>query len=137
MGGWPARHSVVASARFNALVALCPSCKPWPARTATCQLGLSPAACDEEEDEEEATRRAAHRTAPRRTTWPASTGAAADTATTMASYLRSKQAGIQSDLSGSISSELFTPDDQARYGINSQIRCSSPAARHVDVGSLT
>lgn len=41
----------------------------------------------------------------------------------MASFLRSKQAGIQNDLSASIRPELFTPDDQARYGINSQIRC--------------
>ncbi|KND92076.1 Lethal(2) giant larvae protein, partial [Tolypocladium ophioglossoides CBS 100239] len=41
----------------------------------------------------------------------------------MASFLRSKQAGIQNDLSASIRPELFTPDDQARYGINSQISC--------------
>ncbi|KAH7322860.1 lethal giant larvae like, C-terminal-domain-containing protein [Stachybotrys elegans] len=41
----------------------------------------------------------------------------------MASFLRGKQAGIQNDLSGSIRPELFTPDDQARYGINSQISC--------------
>ena len=40
----------------------------------------------------------------------------------MSSFLRSKQAGIQKDLSASIRPELFTPDDQARYGINSQIR---------------
>ena len=43
-------------------------------------------------------------------------------AVTMASFLRSKQAGIQNDLSASIRPELFAPDDQARYGINSQIR---------------
>ncbi|GJN82928.1 hypothetical protein PLIIFM63780_006474 [Purpureocillium lilacinum] len=41
----------------------------------------------------------------------------------MASFLRSKQAGIQNDLSASIRPELFAPDDQARYGINSQISC--------------
>ncbi|PHH65611.1 hypothetical protein CDD81_2046 [Ophiocordyceps australis] len=41
----------------------------------------------------------------------------------MAGFLRSKQAGIQNDLSASIRAELFTPDDQARYGINSQISC--------------
>ncbi|KAL3951780.1 hypothetical protein ACCO45_013497 [Purpureocillium lilacinum] len=41
----------------------------------------------------------------------------------MASFLRSKQAGIQNDLSASIRLELFAPDDQARYGINSQISC--------------
>lgn len=40
----------------------------------------------------------------------------------MAGFVRSKQAGIERDLSGSIRPELFTPDDQARYGINSQIR---------------
>jgi hypothetical protein len=40
----------------------------------------------------------------------------------MASFLRSKQAGIQNDLSGSIRPELFAPDDHARYGLNSQIR---------------
>ncbi|KAG5977141.1 hypothetical protein E4U55_007024 [Claviceps digitariae] len=41
----------------------------------------------------------------------------------MASFLRSKQSGIQHDLSASIRPELFTPDEQARYGINSQISC--------------
>ncbi|KAK5995628.1 Sodium protection 2-like protein [Cladobotryum mycophilum] len=40
----------------------------------------------------------------------------------MAGFLRGKQAGIQNDLSASIRPELFTPDDQARYGINSQVR---------------
>lgn len=40
----------------------------------------------------------------------------------MAGFLRGKQAGIQNDLSGSIRPELFTPDEHARYGINSQIR---------------
>ncbi|KAG6038907.1 hypothetical protein E4U41_003554 [Claviceps citrina] len=41
----------------------------------------------------------------------------------MSSFLRSKQSGIQHDLSASIRPELFAPDDQARYGINSQISC--------------
>ncbi|KAK7422646.1 Lethal(2) giant larvae sro7 [Neonectria punicea] len=41
----------------------------------------------------------------------------------MAAFLRSKQAGVQNDLSASIRPELFMPDDQARYGINSQISC--------------
>ncbi|KAG6056861.1 hypothetical protein E4U32_005521 [Claviceps aff. humidiphila group G2b] len=41
----------------------------------------------------------------------------------MSAFLRSKQSGIQHDLSASIRPELFTPDDQARYGINSQISC--------------
>ncbi|PMB70477.1 Lethal(2) giant larvae SRO7 [Beauveria bassiana] len=41
----------------------------------------------------------------------------------MAGFLRGKQAGIQKDLSASIRPELFTPDTQARYGINSQISC--------------
>ncbi|KID98211.1 Lethal giant larvae (Lgl)-like protein, partial [Metarhizium majus ARSEF 297] len=41
----------------------------------------------------------------------------------MSSFLRSKQAGIQNDLSASIRPELFMPDEQARYGINSQIGC--------------
>lgn len=43
----------------------------------------------------------------------------------MANFLRGKQAGIQRDLSASIRPEIFTPDDQARYGINSQIRCAA------------
>lgn len=41
----------------------------------------------------------------------------------MSSFLRSKQAGIPNDLSCSIRPELFMPDEQARYGINSQIGC--------------
>ncbi|KAM3514065.1 hypothetical protein MY11210_002277 [Beauveria gryllotalpidicola] len=41
----------------------------------------------------------------------------------MAGFLRGKQAGIQKDLSACIRPELFTPDTQARYGINSQISC--------------
>ncbi|KYK60773.1 SNARE-dependent exocytosis protein [Drechmeria coniospora] len=41
----------------------------------------------------------------------------------MASFLRSKQAGIQADLSASIRPELLAPDDQARFGINSPISC--------------
>lgn len=40
----------------------------------------------------------------------------------MSSFIRGKQAGVQKDLSGSLTPEIFTPDDQARYGINSQIR---------------
>lgn len=40
----------------------------------------------------------------------------------MSGFLRGKQAGMQSDLSASLRPELFMPDDQARYGINSQIR---------------
>ncbi|KHN93813.1 Lethal giant larvae (Lgl)-lik [Metarhizium album ARSEF 1941] len=41
----------------------------------------------------------------------------------MSSFLRSKQAGVQNDLSASIRPDLFMPDEQARYGINSQIGC--------------
>ncbi|KAJ4187885.1 Lethal(2) giant larvae sro7 [Fusarium falciforme] len=41
----------------------------------------------------------------------------------MAAFLRGKQTGMQNDLSASIRPELFLPDDQARYGINSQISC--------------
>ncbi|KAK0611549.1 lethal giant larvae like, C-terminal-domain-containing protein [Immersiella caudata] len=41
----------------------------------------------------------------------------------MASFLRSKQAGVQNDLSAAVSPGLFLPDEQARYGINSQISC--------------
>jgi hypothetical protein len=40
----------------------------------------------------------------------------------MASFLRGKQAGLQKDLSGGIQPGHFCPDEQARYGINSQIR---------------
>ena len=39
----------------------------------------------------------------------------------MAAFLRGKQAGIQGDLSAGILPGLFAPDDQARFGINSQI----------------
>lgn len=39
----------------------------------------------------------------------------------MASFLRGKQAGIQNDLSAGILPDSFAPDDQARFGINSQI----------------
>ncbi|KAI9822456.1 MAG: hypothetical protein M1827_000175 [Pycnora praestabilis] len=39
----------------------------------------------------------------------------------MAHFLRAKQAGIQSDFSAGITSELFALDDIARYGINSQV----------------
>ncbi|CAI4219612.1 unnamed protein product [Parascedosporium putredinis] len=41
----------------------------------------------------------------------------------MAGFLRSKQTGMQKDLSASIASTDFNPDDLARYGINSQISC--------------
>jgi hypothetical protein len=44
-----------------------------------------------------------------------------ESALNMAGFLRGKQSGIQSDLSASILPGLFAPDDQARYGINSQI----------------
>jgi hypothetical protein len=40
----------------------------------------------------------------------------------MASFLRARQAGIQNDLSAGIAPGSFNPDEQARYGINSQIR---------------
>ena len=40
----------------------------------------------------------------------------------MASFLRGKQAGVQKDLSANILPHLFDPDEQTRYGINSQIR---------------
>ncbi|KKK26875.1 hypothetical protein ARAM_003498 [Aspergillus rambellii] len=39
----------------------------------------------------------------------------------MAHFLRGKQAGIQKDLSGTLSPELFDIDDVARCGVNSQI----------------
>ncbi|TPX18233.1 uncharacterized protein E0L32_002742 [Thyridium curvatum] len=41
----------------------------------------------------------------------------------MASFLRGKQAGIQNDLSASILPHLFSPEEQERFGINSQISC--------------
>ncbi|KAK3689620.1 lethal giant larvae like, C-terminal-domain-containing protein [Podospora appendiculata] len=41
----------------------------------------------------------------------------------MASFLRGKQAGIQNDLSGGILPGSFAPDEQSRYGINSQVSC--------------
>lgn len=53
----------------------------------------------------------------------------------MAGFLRGKQAGIQNDLSAGIMPELFAPDDQARYGINSQI--GFVTASSVDTGVLT
>ena len=40
----------------------------------------------------------------------------------MASFLRARQAGIQTDLSAGIAPTAFNPDELARYGINSQIR---------------
>ena len=44
----------------------------------------------------------------------------------MASFLRGKQAGMQKDLSADILPHLFAPDEQIRYGINSQIRYTRP-----------
>ncbi len=44
----------------------------------------------------------------------------------MAGFLRGKQAGIQNDLSAAILPGLFAPDDQARFGINSQVRYVEP-----------
>ncbi|KAK3485197.1 lethal giant larvae like, C-terminal-domain-containing protein [Neurospora hispaniola] len=41
----------------------------------------------------------------------------------MASFIRAKQAGVQTDLSQNIQPMHFMPDEQARYGINSQISC--------------
>ncbi|KAG7105097.1 Lethal(2) giant larvae protein SRO77 like [Verticillium longisporum] len=38
-------------------------------------------------------------------------------------FLRSKQTGMQNDLSAAILPDHFAPDEQARYGINSQISC--------------
>jgi syntaxin-binding protein 5 len=48
----------------------------------------------------------------------------------MSSFLRGKQAGMQNDLSAAILPHLFAPDEQSRYGINSQIGSvpSDPAA---------
>jgi syntaxin-binding protein 5 len=40
----------------------------------------------------------------------------------MAGFIRSKQSGMQTDLSAAILPGLFAIDDDARYGINSQIR---------------
>ncbi|TAQ88158.1 hypothetical protein B7494_g3520 [Chlorociboria aeruginascens] len=39
----------------------------------------------------------------------------------MSGFLRGKQAGMQNDLSAGILPGLFAPDDQARFGLNSQI----------------
>lgn len=43
----------------------------------------------------------------------------------MASFLRGKQAGMQNDLSAAILPHLFSPEEQSRYGINSQIRSAT------------
>lgn len=40
----------------------------------------------------------------------------------MATFIRSKQAGMQKDLSAGIPAGAFLPGEQIRYGINSQIR---------------
>ncbi|CAK7201931.1 Lethal(2) giant larvae sro7 [Sporothrix eucalyptigena] len=41
----------------------------------------------------------------------------------MASFIRGKQAGMQNDLSAGIVSTLFAPEEQIRYGVDSQISC--------------
>lgn len=41
----------------------------------------------------------------------------------MAHLLRGKQSGINNDLSGGLSSDLFNIDDIARFGVNSQTSC--------------
>ncbi|KAK3384976.1 lethal giant larvae like, C-terminal-domain-containing protein [Podospora didyma] len=41
----------------------------------------------------------------------------------MAAFLRGKQAGVQKDLSAAIIPGVFNPDEQSRFGINSQISC--------------
>ncbi|CAN8104917.1 unnamed protein product [Discula destructiva] len=41
----------------------------------------------------------------------------------MASFLRGKQSGVQKDLSATIAPQYFAPDEQERFGINSQISC--------------
>ncbi len=40
----------------------------------------------------------------------------------MASFLRARQAGIQTDLSAGIAPTAFNPDELVRYGVGSQIR---------------
>jgi hypothetical protein len=49
----------------------------------------------------------------------------------MAAFLRGKQAGIQNDLSAGILPGLFAPDDQARFGINSQIGYEAPGTYEI------
>lgn len=56
----------------------------------------------------------------------------------MASFIRGKQAGVQKDLSAGIQPGHFCPDEQSRYGINSQIRHvefsrAAPASRLNDI----
>ncbi|CCF47011.1 hypothetical protein CH063_15566, partial [Colletotrichum higginsianum] len=41
----------------------------------------------------------------------------------MAAFLRQKQTGLQNDLSASILPDLFAPDYQSAYGLNSQVSC--------------
>ncbi|EFX00770.1 snare-dependent exocytosis protein [Grosmannia clavigera kw1407] len=41
----------------------------------------------------------------------------------MASFIRGKQAGMQNDLSAGILPGVFTPEEQVRYGVASQISC--------------
>ncbi|KAH6847331.1 lethal giant larvae like, C-terminal-domain-containing protein [Chaetomium sp. MPI-CAGE-AT-0009] len=57
----------------------------------------------------------------------------------MASFLRARQAGIQNDLSAGITPGAFNPDEQSRYGINSQISCLAydPVQSLLAVGTTT
>lgn len=45
-----------------------------------------------------------------------------NTISDMASFLRGKQSGVQNDLSAAVVPGLFSPAEQSRFGINSQIR---------------
>lgn len=45
-----------------------------------------------------------------------------NTISNMASFLRGKQSGVQNDLSAAVVPGLFSPAEQSRFGINSQIR---------------
>ncbi len=47
----------------------------------------------------------------------------------MAGFIRGKQSGVQNDLSATIPPGIFTPDEQSRYGINSQLRYRSSPLR--------
>jgi syntaxin-binding protein 5 len=48
----------------------------------------------------------------------------------MAGFLRSRQAGVQNDLSAGIAPGMFTPEKGVRYGINSQIRYEAFIVQH-------
>lgn len=50
----------------------------------------------------------------------------------MASFLRSKQSGMQKDLSAAIQPQLFEPLEQSRFGVNSQIRFVDILRRDLD-----